>query len=197
LQSALVSADRLLEEGRNRVGRLRASELTSDNLVSGFKAVAAELNDEKHVQFDVQFDLRCEGPLSEVNPTVLGELYFIGCEAISNAFRHSHASEITVRLECLPKVVILAMSDNGVGFDWEAYKRTPNAEHWGVYGMQERAQVMHATIRFSGTPNIGTEIVITVPARRAYKKGGALRSIATDNDAVMPLRDSSVQSTEQ
>lgn len=167
LECALVSADRLLEEGRNRVSRLRGHDLTDKNLIEGLRAVAADLNHENRARFSVDF----KGRPSDISPPVLGELFYIGREAITNAFHHSHASEISVVMRCLPKATIFVVADNGAGFEVEAYQGTPTNGHWGIHGMQERAQAMGAIFKCMSKTNAGTEITVTVPARRAYSKG--------------------------
>jgi signal transduction histidine kinase/ligand-binding sensor domain-containing protein len=167
LERALASADRLLEEGRNRVSRLRTHDLTNQALVQGLKAIGAELNHENQARFDVGF----EGRTADVSPSVLGELFYIGREAITNAFHHSQASEISVVMRCLPSATILVVADNGTGFEVEAFRGTPTNGHWGIHGMNERAQAMGAIFKCMSKSNLGTEITVTVPARRAYLKG--------------------------
>ena len=51
-------------------------------------------------------------------------------------------------------------------------------ERWGLLGMRERALAIGGTLECWGTQGAGTEILATVPARRAYSKPGSnLRSI--------------------
>ncbi len=102
-------------------------------------------------------------------------MHYIGREAISNVFRHSEASEVAVRLTCGPKSVVLAVADNGHGFDPGAQEINPRAGHWGLRGMNERAEVIGARLKLNSTPNKSTEVVVTVPAHRAYRKRRAER----------------------
>lgn len=166
MERALVTADRILIEGRNRVTRLRADDLTHTDLADAFEAVAADLNHEQQVRFA----LRIEGRVEEVSSPVLHELYYIGREAISNAFRHAQASEITVTLNCGEKLVVLVVSDNGCGFDPGEQETNPRTGHWGLVGMKERAEAVGALFKCQSAESKGTQIMITVPARRAYNK---------------------------
>ena len=169
MERALATADRILVEGRDRVTRLRADHLTHTDLADAFSAVATGLNDDQQVRFA----LKIEGPVEDVNPVVLHELYYIGREAITNAFRHSKASEIAVNLKCEPKSVVLAIADNGGGFDPLARETNPRAGHWGLIGMKERAETVGAHFECQSAENKGTKILVTVSGRRAYGKQSA------------------------
>jgi len=166
MESALVAADRLMEEGRNRVSRLRAPHVTYESLIKDLKIIAADLNFEKRVNFELEYDDR----LLNMSSSILGELSYIGQEAITNAFRHSKGSSIQVKLRRLSIALILTIKDNGVGFDSESFHQAATAGHWGVYGMQERAKTIRAQFECTSQPNFGTEITVTVPARFAYEK---------------------------
>jgi signal transduction histidine kinase/ligand-binding sensor domain-containing protein len=166
MERALATADRILSEGRNRVNSLRADHFTHKNLTEAFNAIAAEFRYEQRIRFS----LKIEGPGEDVASSVLDELHYIGREAISNAFRHSKASEIAARVMCGPKSVILTVSDNGRGFDPVAQEIDRRAGHWGLRGMKERADVIGARFECNSSPNQGTQVVVTVPAHRAYTK---------------------------
>jgi signal transduction histidine kinase/ligand-binding sensor domain-containing protein len=165
IERALVTADRVLVEGRDRVTRLRAQDLRHANISDAFEAVAADLNHEQRVRFS----LNIEGRVEDILPSVLQELYYIGREAIANAFRHSKASEITVSLSCASKSIDLLVADNGCGFDSSAQETNPRAGHWGLPGMQERAEAVGAGFKCLSTMGKGTRVVVTVPARRGYR----------------------------
>jgi signal transduction histidine kinase/ligand-binding sensor domain-containing protein len=170
MERALATADRILVEGRDRINRLRTEHLTHTDLTDAFEAVAADLNHEQRVRFT----LSIEGQVKDVTPPVVQELYYIGREAISNAFRHSKASEIAVNLNCGQKSVVLVVTDNGCGFDPVAQEDSPRTGHWGLPGMKERAEAIGARFECQSAEHKGTRIIVTVPARRAYEKRSAL-----------------------
>jgi signal transduction histidine kinase len=172
MERALARADHIVAEGRDRVNRLRSDDFTYKNLIDAFEAIAADLSYEQQVRFA----LKIEGRLEDVASPVLNELHYIGREAISNAFRHSKASEIAVRITCGSKSVVLAVVDNGHGFDPVALEISPRAGHWGLRGMRERAEVIGARFECESTPNEGTEVLVTVPAHRAYRKSSPRRT---------------------
>jgi signal transduction histidine kinase/ligand-binding sensor domain-containing protein len=163
MERALATADRILREGRDRVTRLRLDNLTHTDLTEAFEAVAADFNREQQVRFS----LKIEGRVQDVIPSVLHELYYIGREAIGNAFRHSNASVIAVSLNCGPKSVDLIVDDNGCGFDLFTLQSNPRRGHWGLQGMKERAEVIGATFKCQSTANKGTQVIVVVPLPRA------------------------------
>lgn len=182
MERALATADRIVAEGRDRVNRLRSDHFTHKDLADAFAAIAADLCDIQRVRFA----LKIEGRGEDVTPPVLNELHYIGREALSNAFRHSKASEIAVHVICGPKSVVLAVADNGRGFDLMAQEINPSARHLGLRGMKERADVIGARFECNSTPNKGTQIMVTVPAHQAYRKS-SLKGTSLE-DSVTPQR---------
>jgi ligand-binding sensor domain-containing protein len=113
MEAALTLADRIVIEARDRVSQLRADYFENDDLCNAFEAVAAELDYEKRVRFSCEI----EGNIDVVNPLVVQELYYVGREAVVNAFRHSRANEVAVLLRVLGKELVLTITDDGCGFD--------------------------------------------------------------------------------
>jgi signal transduction histidine kinase len=165
MERALATADRILVEGRDRVTRLRGDDLSPINLSETFAAAAHAFNHEQGARFALQV----EGPVEDITLPVLHQLHYMGREAITNAFRHSKASEITVGLKCEHKAVVLSIADDGCGFDPMA-ATSRRAGHWGLSGIKERAEALGGLVECHSAKNQGTKIVITVPSRRAYKK---------------------------
>jgi len=166
LEHALTTADRILVEGRNRIIQLRTNYSTNRSLAEAFESIAADLNPEQDVQFSLKIEVRIE----EVNPEVLLELYNIGREAIANAFRHAEASEVRLTLNCSTDSVVLTISDDGRGFDTQEKVNSPRSGHWGLHDMKQRAEDLGARFECQSTLAVGTEVVVTIPAKRAYSK---------------------------
>lgn len=180
MDHALSTADRIVAEGRDHVTRLRSGQLIHRDLAKALEEVAADLNDEHRIRFAI----KTEGRTEDVASQALNELHYIGREAISNAFRHSNASEIEVRFTCGLKTVVLAVADNGHGFDSVAQESNIHAGHWGLRGMKERAQVIGARFECHSAPSKGTEVIVTLPAHRAYKKSSPAKTEPGRYDSV-------------
>jgi len=85
----------------------------------------------------------------------------IGQEAVFNAVRHAHASEIQVYLEYGEGSLRLSVRDNGQGFELEDARHRMG--HWGLQNMQERAQGLGAQFKIASAAGSGTEIETVVP----------------------------------
>ncbi|MCA9913321.1 MAG: sensor histidine kinase, partial [Anaerolineae bacterium] len=85
--------------------------------------------------------------------------YRILQEALNNAVKHAHASEvqISVRQRDDPQnTVSLQVSDNGRGFDQQKVA----GDHFGLKIMQERAESIAAQLAIESQPDQGTQITL-------------------------------------
>ena len=92
-------------------------------------------------------------------------LFRVAQEAVTNALRHSGAQTITVTLSYESDGVILAVSDDGRGFDLAA-KATVRGI--GLTGMQERVDALAGTLEIDSTPGQGTRISARMPLLPQY-----------------------------
>jgi signal transduction histidine kinase len=106
-----------------------------------------------------------------LHPLIGSELLQIGHEALINAFLHSRATAIEIELEYGLNTLNLLVRDNGCGIDSEIL-RLGREGHWGLIGMRERAEKIKAEIKIRSRVNAGTEVVVSVPRRFAYKNTG-------------------------
>lgn len=83
-------------------------------------------------------------------------MYRIAQEALNNAARHSGANQVWLNLHCTADRAILAVRDNGVGFD---PARVPS-NHLGLNIMRERAQAIGATLSVNSEPGEGAEVIV-------------------------------------
>jgi signal transduction histidine kinase len=99
------------------------------------------------------------GELPALDPVRETAVYRIAQEAISNAARHSGASQILVSLTARKRSVALQVSDSGAGFDTGA----PRAG-LGLTSMRERAASAGGRLTITAAPGKGTTVRLTVPA---------------------------------
>ncbi|MGN6871851.1 MAG: HAMP domain-containing sensor histidine kinase [Solirubrobacteraceae bacterium] len=94
------------------------------------------------------------GPIPDLPPDVELAVYRIAQEALTNAVRHSHASEVTVSLRCTAGDLVLTVKDNGDGLP----------EHviagGGLTGMRERAMLIGAALDIESTPGVGVRVTL-------------------------------------
>jgi signal transduction histidine kinase len=92
-------------------------------------------------------------------------LFRIIQEALKNVWRHSQATQAEVVLEFGEKRLKIAVIDNGKGFDLpRTIGDLARYCKLGLAGMQERAQLLGATLTVDSQPGKGSTVTIEVPA---------------------------------
>lgn len=86
-------------------------------------------------------------------------LYRIAQESLSNARRHAEATQVEVTLVFAPSEVRLTVSDDGSGFRLPSdLSSLARSGHFGLMGMQERAQLVGAQLTLETEVDQGTSV---------------------------------------
>jgi signal transduction histidine kinase len=113
------------------------------------------------------------GGQSQLVPHIVDQIFIIGREALTNAFRHSGGTEINIYLDYGKRSFKLTCSDNGSGFDPSLSQMPPTMGHWGIRGMAERAERIGGSFDCGrGDEDFGMHVSVTIPARKAYRRNG-------------------------
>ncbi|HXX13421.1 MAG TPA: two-component regulator propeller domain-containing protein [Candidatus Eremiobacteraceae bacterium] len=158
---------RVSEEGRNAVEGLRTRQSSLD-LGRAFSEIQQEFGSHDGVDFQVTV----EGHARPLHPVIRDEVYRIGHEALTNAFRHAQANKIEVELEYADDQLRTLVRDNGTGFDSKTL-RFGRERHWGLSGMQERAKRIGGELKVFSRAAAGTEVELIVPGRIAFVPAAA------------------------
>jgi signal transduction histidine kinase len=161
---------RVMDEGRNTVRGLRSSEIVRQSLEEEFSRIQKDLA----ISTQSEFRVIVEGAPRPLRPVVHDEIYFIGREALANAFRHSGASEVVVEIEYATSHLRVLVRDNGRGVDPQVLS-SGREGHWGLSGMRERAERIGGKLKVLSMANAGTEIHLFVPSRLAFEPGFSSR----------------------
>ncbi len=103
--------------------------------------------------FAVTVTVECEAGVNTSDEAVTIHLYRIVQEALNNAIKHGKATRIAIRLSREKGAVVLAVSDNGVGFP-----EKPNKKGMGLNIMQYRASSIGSTFEIATKRNKGTVV---------------------------------------
>lgn len=106
-----------------------------------------------NVSVEIDDDL----PHRPATDTVVFRIYQ---ELATNILRHAQAENVSIELYERDGTRILAVEDDGVGFDADA-----KSEGAGVTGMRERAALVNGVIRFDSEPGEGTHVVVEIPVQ--------------------------------
>ena len=89
-------------------------------------------------------------------------LYQSAREALSNAFKYSDASQLTVQLAAVDHGIRLVVSDDGAGFDCQL---AVSGRHHG-YGLRLMSVAVHeagGSVDICSSPGRGTCVTVTLP----------------------------------
>lgn len=91
-------------------------------------------------------------------------VYRITQEALTNVIRHARASQASVSLSVLHPRLRLEVSDDGCGFD-PLRLQSPEvlAQHVGVRGMRDRAELYGGSLELTSAPGRGTTVRLLLP----------------------------------
>ncbi|GIV63723.1 MAG: sensor histidine kinase [Chloroflexota bacterium] len=100
--------------------------------------------------------------LPKIEPEIQAQLLRIVQEALSNVRKHSQASLVRIEVRIWKNMLILEISDNGVGFSAED---VPEFSRHGLRGMRERAELIGADFQVISKPQAGTTIRVHLPIK--------------------------------
>ena len=84
-------------------------------------------------------------------------------ESLTNAQRHSGASEISVSLAYSPDTVSITIQDNGQGFDVVRARGLGPDSGFGLKGMEQRAQLLGGKCEITSQAGRGTAVQVEIP----------------------------------
>ncbi len=173
LESALVSADQAIAEGRSAIQGLRSGSAEESNLEQILLAMGRELaSSQKDGDSAPSLRVIVEGNRRAKRTMIREEIYRIARELVRNAYRHARARNIEAELRYDGEAFLLIVRDDGKGIDPKVLKDRGRAGHWGLPGMYERAEGIGARLDIWSEVGAGTEVRLTVPGAIAYEKSG-------------------------
>lgn len=111
LRRVLQLMGQVIEEGRAAIRGLRLTQASFKDLGQAFAQMQQEFSIDERLDFRVVV----AGEPKSLHPVLRDEIYRIGREALTNAFRHSRARKIVVELEYETKHFRLLVRDDGQG----------------------------------------------------------------------------------
>jgi signal transduction histidine kinase len=148
-------ADRSLESVRRACRDLRPSILDDLGLAAALDWLA-----EGTTQRGLPCALRIEGASFAVPDETELVFFRIAQEALTNAWRHAHASHAEILLAYEPGRLRLCVQDDGRAFDLSQVGQRGTGGGLGLLGMRERASLIGAELDIISTPGQGTAVEV-------------------------------------
>jgi NarL family two-component system sensor histidine kinase LiaS len=136
---------------------LRPVALKGKSLHEGMKELLLELA--QKVTMDINWKME---PVT-LDKGIEDHLFRILQESISNTLRHAKANSLEVLLIVRDGMIILRITDDGIGFNVEESK----TGSYGLQNMHERAVELGGTIQIVSVPKKGTKLEVKIPLLNA------------------------------
>ena len=136
---------------------LRPVALKGKSLHEGMKELLLELA--QKVTMDINWKME---PVT-LDKGIEDHLFRILQESISNTLRHAKANSLEVLLIVRDGLIILRITDDGIGFNVEESK----TGSYGLQNMHERAVELGGTMQLVSVPNKGTKLEVKIPLLNA------------------------------
>jgi signal transduction histidine kinase len=112
---------------------------------------------------DVEVDIR-SGAAQSLDRPRTEATYYIAADALGNIARHARARHASLRFFPEDGRVVLEVTDDGVGFDYES----ATSGH-GLGNMRERAFAVGGTLRVESRPGHGARIRLELPGTKEVR----------------------------
>ncbi|MBC7644460.1 MAG: hypothetical protein H7123_04980, partial [Thermoleophilia bacterium] len=114
-------------------------------------------------QASVSIDVQVEGEPSRIAPWMRPHIVAIAGECMNNALKNGEADEVNIELLVLEDMVVLSVTDDGVGFDNPPGTLPEKVGHYGLREMAERARICGGSVVVASQIGFGTRVRLQVP----------------------------------
>jgi signal transduction histidine kinase len=171
LEAALDKADLALAESRNAIQNIRGQAAADFDLIETMNSIMQAMKAEADFKEEnaPRFQLLLEGTPRPVNPVLQDDIYRIAVESLRNSFQHARAKQIETEITYGGRLLRIRFRDDGVGIHPNVLAEGHRTGHWGLVGMQERAERIGAKLDIWSRAGAGTEIELRLPGQIAYE----------------------------
>jgi integral membrane sensor domain MASE1 len=154
-ESGLAQLAAPLAAVRELVARLRPASLDDYGLLAALRIYAARFERRAGIEVAV---IGADDTIA-IDARMESTLFQIALDALDNVARHSRARSAVVEFSIDGGVAVLAIRDDGGGFDLRAPRPRGG---WGLALMRERAEAIGGQLRVESAPGSGTRVSVRV-----------------------------------
>jgi signal transduction histidine kinase len=141
---------------RRSLDNLRAPSLGDHSLTQTLESLCADVGRRTALKVDCQIAAGADALPSAVSES----LWRVAQEGLTNIERHARAGQAAVRLDLQPQLVVLRVSDDGIGLPPDAENKPG---HYGLRGLRERVEGVGGTFSLTTAAARGTVVEARVP----------------------------------
>ena len=160
LRNLTVSMSKLIDVTVQSVKRicieLRPKLLDDIGLTGTVEWLTQEFEEATRIKCNISCRLNDES----LNNNQATAIFRIFQEALTNIYRHSNATNVSITLKHLNHNVLLKVSDNGSGITQE---QISSPKSFGLIGMRERIHYWGGDVKIVGVPKKGTTLTVKIP----------------------------------
>ena len=163
LTKAINQLNQVITDVRSYIFHLRPGVLADTDLAGAIGGLLQELKVNTLLEVELaEAPGACQG-LSEEDTNAL---FLVAQEALTNARKHARASKVWARLEQRDGAFVMAIRDNGTGFE-----PAIATSGQGLQNMRERVKKLGGGFEMTSRPGSGAEVTVSVPLRRNSRHG--------------------------
>ncbi len=161
--ASLNDAKEMLDETIGSVRRISRDLMPSTLEKFGLAHAMKELCERFQSTAQLPIRYREEGEVKSIDPKKELMIFRIVQELLNNAIKHAKATNISVTFRTTDTFQIM-VEDDGVGFNFEQQHASTKMEKGlGLFNIENRTRLLHATLEFDKEKKIGTRTTLTVP----------------------------------
>ncbi len=158
IESSVEELDKVIRDLRNYIFGLRPGILADRQLDQALRVLGQDLESRSQIKVKVEVDAAVAAALSPRS----NDIVQLTREALSNVARHAQASNVRVRLGRRGPTAVLAIEDDGVGFNANG-----SSVGNGLRNMRDRAAGLGAALEISSAAGKGTKLRVAFPIQEA------------------------------
>ncbi len=133
----------------------------------GLVAAISSFCEERAVDNHLSFTWCVQGETQSLSADKAINIYRIAQESVTNAIRHSGATQLNLDLRAGARKIELTVTDNGVGMERNTGRLSGALHGLGIAGMEERARMLGTTLSMESASGRGTTIRLIVSMGKA------------------------------
>ena len=158
-----------IQEVRNISHDLMPAVLSDFGLASALKDLAERYTKSTSAKIDLKIEL----PTQRLDKSLEVNIFRIAQEALTNAIKHSQATEIKLRVAQNHKQLVFSLIDNGVGFlvgeNKSKVAKSGSKTTYGLQNMKQRAHLLNAQLLITSEVGKGTKITMRMDKEMGMK----------------------------